>query len=337
MQISIVMSVYNGEHYLTQAMDSLLSQTFPDFDVIVVNDGSTDGTTRILDDYAKQDLRVRILSNPQNIGLAVSLNRGMEEAGGKYIARMDADDISLPQRLEKQFEFMETHPDVGILGTAIEQIDSTGRVTMQRLYPSESILICWQLMYENPICHPSVMLRRTLLKNNQYNPDLITAQDYDLWSRLAGITLLANLPDVLLRLRKHGRNLTYQKEIQQRENSYLISQKYIESLLDRPISQDTARDVWHYRDLKNPNHVLITTRILDEVARSILSKSDWSTTERQVLQQKIAHTLFEMARKCTHSEIIWWQIIIRIMCLNPAWLIQKTILKAKKGLGSVRR
>src|SRR5688572_4742991 len=139
------MSVYNGEAYLAQAMDSILGQSFSSFEFIVIDDASTDDTARILADYAGRDSRICLLSNQRNMGLAWSLNRGLKQADGRYIARMDADDISLPPRLEKQFSFMEEHSGVGVTGTAVEIIDASGQVIGQRTYPPYPIVIRWLL------------------------------------------------------------------------------------------------------------------------------------------------------------------------------------------------
>lgn len=322
MLISILISVHDGECYLLQALNSLLCQTFQDFEIIVINDASCDGTGRIIEEYAKREPRMRVLTNYTNLGLARSLNLALEQARCEYIARMDADDVSLPFRLEKQLAFMEAHPEVGVLGTAVEVIDSAGQVIAQRKYPVEPILIRWHLAFENPLCHPSVMARKALLLRDFYNPSLNTAQDYDLWSRLAGKTRLANLPDVHLQLRKHGENLTYRKGIQQRENSYQISQKYLETLIGNPISEQDVKDLWQ-RDQGPSEKLVDSAALLSEAARSILSEPDWSPAERQILRWRTAHVLFETARKCVNKKTVWWQIILIIVRLNPGWVFKK--------------
>ncbi len=140
-RVSVVMAVHNGEKYLRQAVESILAQTFMDFEFIIVNDGSNDSTDSILGEFASRDKRIIIVQNGKNIGLTRSLNRGLELAHGQLIARMDVDDISFPQRLEAQVDFMESHPEIGILGTAACVIDADGKKGQEIRFPGEHILL----------------------------------------------------------------------------------------------------------------------------------------------------------------------------------------------------
>ncbi|MBZ0310357.1 MAG: glycosyltransferase, partial [Anaerolineae bacterium] len=142
-EISVVMSVYNGEAYLKQAVESILNQTFPDFEFIILNDCSIDRTANILQDYAERDSRIKILHNEQNLGLTASLNRGLRAAQGAYIARQDADDISLPTRFAEQVHFLNQNPDVVLVSGNIEQINAAGQVIghLNRAAPPE--LVRW--------------------------------------------------------------------------------------------------------------------------------------------------------------------------------------------------
>lgn len=150
--ISVVMAVYNGADYLVPAIDSILQQTYSHFEFIIINDGSTDDTTKILQHYEQLDERIKVYAQA-NQGLPISLNRGIRLARGKYIARMDADDISLPERFAKQVEFMESHPEVGVCGTQIKMIGENSYVDA---YPSSHPAIqCW-LLLASGIAHPSV-------------------------------------------------------------------------------------------------------------------------------------------------------------------------------------
>jgi glycosyltransferase involved in cell wall biosynthesis len=149
-KISVLMSVYNGEKYLKEAVDSILNQTFSDFEFIVINDHSTDSTSEILFSY--KDSRLKIIENDENIGITKSLNKGLRLVSGKYTARMDADDISFNNRLEKQLQYLEDNPDVGVLGT---MAISNGKYLKYKInLPSKDYLIKWQLFFSNPIIHP---------------------------------------------------------------------------------------------------------------------------------------------------------------------------------------
>ncbi|NJL53883.1 glycosyltransferase [bacterium] len=195
------MAVYNGADYLVPAIDSILQQTYSHFEFIIINDGSTDDTTKILQHYEQLDERIKVYAQA-NQGLPISLNRGIRLARGKYIARMDADDISLPERFAKQVEFMESHPEVGVCGTQIKMIGENSYVDA---YPSSHPAIqCW-LLLASGIAHPSVFLRYSFIELYQlyYDPEYTYCQDYELWIRASNYCKLANIPEVLLFYRSH--------------------------------------------------------------------------------------------------------------------------------------
>ncbi len=195
------MSVYNNEEYLEEAIESILNQTFTDFEFIIIDDGSTDGTWAILSSYA--DPRVRLVHNQGNIGLTRSLNKGLTLAQGVYIARMDADDISLPDRFERQIAFLSAYPGVGLLGVGWWNLKSNGEKQQMVSPPTADSVIRWFLLFGTVLAHPGVMFRKDLInKVGQYNENIHFAQDYELWCRMAQVTRLANLPEPLLLLRQ---------------------------------------------------------------------------------------------------------------------------------------
>jgi glycosyltransferase involved in cell wall biosynthesis len=194
------MSVYNGEDYLREAVESILHQTFADFEFIIIDDGSTDQTTNILQTIGNE--RLRILSNEKNIGLANSLNRGLRLARGEYVARMDADDVSLPDRLEKEVEFLDHHPAAGVVGTGYISIDESGNETMVVTFPTDNATLQDRLLHHCCICHGSAMIRRECLEAiGGYRPDFKVAEDYDLFLRLAERFEVANLTEPLYKYR----------------------------------------------------------------------------------------------------------------------------------------
>jgi glycosyltransferase involved in cell wall biosynthesis len=215
--ISVVMSVYNGEAFLAKAIESILNQTFRDFEFLIVDDGSTDATPEILSTYAKQDARIRIVRH-ENKGRAVSLNIGIDLATGKYIARMDADDVAVPYRLAEQMEFMERHPEVGLLGGAIELISATGLVIKTSQPPLEDSEIKSLMLHYNPMFHPTVVMRKDVaLAAGGYRKALLDADDYDLWLRMSERSRLANLGKTMVQYRIHSeqvsiRNLEHQTQ-----------------------------------------------------------------------------------------------------------------------------
>lgn len=238
------MPVHDGEKYIQQAVESILSQTYSDFEFIIIDDGSSDNTVPMLEKYAVEDSRIVLACNKTNLGLACSLNLGLEKAKGEYIARMDADDISLPGRLAAQVLFLDDHPEVGVLGTAASLMDSQGVLGHLVKYPERHVLLYWMMcFFENPIIHPSVMFRKKLIvEMGGYDERYVTSQDFDLWSRMAVSTNLANIQDVYLYLRKHEENISSTRYQQQQEYSLKISASLISNNLNRMIQPAQIKD-----------------------------------------------------------------------------------------------
>jgi len=218
--VSVLMPAYNCEAYVIEAVSSMLSQSFTDFELLVIDDGSTDSTRKLLESV--HDPRLRLVSNERNIGLIGTLNRGLDMAAGRYIARMDADDVSAPERLEKQVQYLEAHPDVHVLGSMVNLINEHGKVFGAITgYPKDADVIHRYLLRECCLIHPSVMFRKdTVLGADGYSTSTRHAEDYDLWLRLSDHHKIANLPDKLVSYRMHRnqvsiRNLATQHHVAQ--------------------------------------------------------------------------------------------------------------------------
>lgn len=209
-RVSVVMAVYNGERFLRQAIHSILRQTYTDFEFIIADDGSTDGTSKILDMY--QDPRIVRLKNEKCVGLAQSLNRGLAIARGELVARMDADDVSRPERLAEQLSYLDSHPQVGLLGTDFCLIDPAGALTCGPILKGSlsSAAVEWALCWGNPIVHPSVMFRAGIARSCGGYPEgyQYYAEDYAFWLQMLQETQAAVLGQPLLYLRKHEHNVT---------------------------------------------------------------------------------------------------------------------------------
>jgi glycosyltransferase involved in cell wall biosynthesis len=194
--VSVLMSVHNGASRVAAAIGSVLGQTAGDLELIVIDDGSTDATPGELARF--RDGRLRIVSQART-GLTRALNRALALARGPLIARLDADDVALPERLARQRAFLERTPAVGLLGTAAGEMDAAGRQVRVVRPPLDDAALRRALIRENPFVHSSVMVRRDLLERaGGYDETLPVAQDYDLWMRLSRLTRLANLADVLV-------------------------------------------------------------------------------------------------------------------------------------------
>ncbi len=201
--ISVAMSVYNGEQFLALAIESILAQSFADFEFLILNDGSSDGSATIIDDYAGRDPRIRVIHR-ENRGLIASLNELIEEARAPLIARMDCDDISLPERFERQLAFLRANPDHGVVGTWTFDIDENGAPYQiegaDHATSYEDVLK--MLGTRSPFCHPSVIMEKALVQRvGGYHAAFRHCEDYDLWLRLAYETRLCSLPERLIRYR----------------------------------------------------------------------------------------------------------------------------------------
>ncbi len=194
--VSVLMSVRDGAPWVREGVESVLAQTAPDLELIVIDDGSTDETPAVLASF--RDPRLRVERQPP-AGLTRSLNRALSLARAPLLARLDADDLALPERLARQQAFLDAHPEVGLLGTGAREVDAGGREIGIVSPPSEDAPIRRALIRSNPFVHSSVMMRRSVLEQaGGYDEALSVAQDYDLWMRMSRITRLANLPAPLV-------------------------------------------------------------------------------------------------------------------------------------------
>lgn len=209
-KVTVLMSVYNGQRYLRQSVESILGQTFTDFEFVIINDGSTDNSRDILLSY--RDPRMIVIDNDKNVGLTRSLNRGLSLARGEYVARQDADDISLPTRLEKQAKYLDTHLPVAVLGTQARNINAQGRIFTSFGWERSlnEIGIRWLCMFESPFIHSSVMMRRNIIRDEYkgYDPDYVSSQDYELWTRVVYKYACSNLGEHLIYFRVHPESLS---------------------------------------------------------------------------------------------------------------------------------
>jgi glycosyltransferase involved in cell wall biosynthesis len=207
-KITVLMAVYNGEYYLRETIDSILNQTFQDFEFLIVNDGSIDSTMEVICSY--NDPRIRLINNEQNLGLTRSLNKGLQLAKGEFIARQDADDISELKRLATQVAFLETHPQVALVGSWYKEIDAKGSLIGECNLPCDCTQIRWDILFYCPFVHSAVMFRKQTIteKIGFYDEDFSYAQDYDLWWRISRNLQVANLNEYLMKLRINPSSMT---------------------------------------------------------------------------------------------------------------------------------
>lgn len=206
--VDVVITVRDGESYIGQAIESIISQTLDNWRLIIIDDQSTDGTPRLLSRYLQIDNRIEVHAG-EGTGIASAAQVGLRNATAKYVARFDADDISFPSRLEKQVRHLELHKDLVALGSAVTQIDSIGKILSTKKMPCDPASIQALLPHRNCIYHPTSIIRRSALENiGGYRTQFRLAEDYDLWLRLIKEGRIANLPEPLVYYRKHSTQVT---------------------------------------------------------------------------------------------------------------------------------
>ena len=277
--VSVVMAVKNGGQLMREAIDSILNQTFTDFEFIIINDGSTDNTLEILSEY--KDPRIQVYSQ-ENRGVARSANRGLAIAKGKYIARQDHDDISLPTRLAKQVEYLEAHPECGLLGTAAEIWSPSGPTGRYHDHPTENNSLQIELLFDNPFVHTSCVFRREAIRRvGAYNPlrEITPLDDYEFIARMSASYEVANLSERLVIYREVSGSLTSDYRVEESRNimgyqnqKYLIVRNRIRNLLNLPLS-DLRCDVFAAlvvsKEIKRPG---ISYRDLESLCKNAFKK-----------------------------------------------------------------
>ena len=233
-KLSVIMSVYNCEGYIEDSINSILSQTFNDFEFIVIDDCSCDETLNKV--KAFKDTRLVIIENEANIGLTRSLNKAINISKGKYIARLDADDISYPERLEKQVKLLEGHSDIGVCSTWMQET-GYGKGGVIKKTPLKHDEIVASFLRTNTIGHSSVLIRKSVLMDNDilYDEDYNYSQDYELWARLSKVTRFECIPEVLTELRLHPNSLSAEKRESQMEFGEMARISFYENVLGRPM------------------------------------------------------------------------------------------------------
>jgi glycosyltransferase involved in cell wall biosynthesis len=240
--VSVLMAVRNGGPHLDASIASIAQQTFTDWEMLVVDDASDDGTPQVLAQWAATDPRIRVVTNAANIGQTASLNKGLRECRADWVARQDADDLSDPRRLAAQIRFLENHPDIVLLGTQGILIDEAGKKVGLLDVPGGEAGILWTSMFLNPFLHTSVVFRRVnaLEKHGGYDENFRIAQDYDLWVRMLNASPTANLPARLVSYRRSDGSLSRAGRSIAEEEADRVSRRQTQQLLGRALSSEES-------------------------------------------------------------------------------------------------
>ena len=310
-KISVVMPAYNAEKYIAQAIDSILGQSYRDFEFLILNDCSTDGTEAIISAY--NDPRIVYLKNDKNMGVAATLNKGFAAARGEYIARMDADDISLPERFSLQVAFLDAHPEVTVLGTHVECFSTEGSGPLVQ-YMGSSAQLRIDLLFSSALAHPSVMLRRQpILALGGYDSHFEGMEDYELWCRVAEKSDLAVLPQVLLRYRIHPSQVTQQPSERKRQAARTLKMRQL-TQLGIPTEGSIAETFYNYQP-KQPKD--LTQATLDiRFLEALLDANREKGLYDQKCLKKTAHLLAkstgihltprDQRKLCRRTRLLWY-------------------------------
>jgi len=260
-KISVVMPAYNSEKYLAEAIESILNQTFKNFEFIIINDGSTDKTLKILKKYAKKDRRIRIINHIKNLGIVKTRNDGLKEAQGEYIAIMDSDDISLPERLQIQYEYLKNNKEVFFVSSGAELIDKNGNKIRDLIPPTKDKELYERLNKKNCLMQPTIMLKN---QHIQYRKKFHLAEDYDFYLRLLSDNKkLANLPNKLIKCRISSSSSTYTNQAKIRLFSEKAREFYFQRLKngkDKYASFD-PKDILKMDIEKSKNKTVLSSQI----------------------------------------------------------------------------
>lgn len=239
MLLTVLLPIYNAEPYLRAALDSLKNQAIQNCEFLCINDGSTDNSEFIIDEYCKSDSRFILVNNHHNLGLIASLNKGISLAKGKFIARQDADDISALNRMQIQLEYLKLNPQVDLVCSAYSVINEHGKI-LQTIYPetSEPNSLLFKSLFVNPICHGSVMAKAKLFQELQYSTSSIAkhTEDYELWTRMLRLYTVHTIQQPLYLYRTFSGNTSSKHELVQKEHHVLVSQIHILKLLNESVS-----------------------------------------------------------------------------------------------------
>lgn len=292
--VSVLLPVYNADKFLAEAIQSVLAQTYQYFELIIIDDGSSDLSWEIGSQFAQIDSRIRLFQHADNQGLVATLNHGLDIAEGKYIARMDADDICLPTRFEKQVEYLQAHPEIGVLGCDIHYMDENGILT---LLPDNSfhgdLEIRWNLFFINPFNHPTVMMRKSIIDRHslRYDPHALHIEDYEYWGRFLKFSKGENLDEVLLHYRLHDESISSFQGLEQARRAVQIGTEIIK--LHLPNISASSREIkdwlgitWRIKPLERRSQtrfVLTHLKIWDAFQRKHKNNPGFSALRRDVV------------------------------------------------------
>jgi glycosyltransferase involved in cell wall biosynthesis len=330
-QVSIVMPTHNASATLDEAVCSILDQTWRDFEFIIVDDGSSDDTLPKLERYAELDGRVKLYPQRKE-GMIAALNRGCRQARGDYIARMDADDISLPRRIERQREFLEIHPEIGIVGTWANKMDAEGSTIGEWCPSPNPQVLKWQHFFGCCVIHPTVLMRRQILEElDFYKTDAIHAEDRDLWLRASAITEFSNIPEILLKYRVWKKSTSKRLRQEYVDNAIRLGVFYISKFLKDSASIDAVAGLRGTR-LKDLEQIRRTAELLERIFYAFVQENSLSPQDRKQISWDAAKKMGSLALQASRFRV--WECLL---LLARAAQLDYRILSASEILKALQR
>lgn len=318
--VTVIIPAYNVERYIAACLQSMLDQTYTYHEILVVNDASTDNTLQIIQQF--NDSRIRIIQNETNLGLAASVNKAIQQAKGLYIARMDADDVAHSQRLQMQVDFLNQHPNVAIVGTAMQSI---GYSTFLHKFPESHEACKAQLLFNVCFGHPTVLIRKSVFDKpeNLYREELRQySEEFELWCKLVDNVTFANLPDVLLDYRTFEPAEKNEAEKKRKANSFLIRKNFIVAQWGEQAENDYVLhdNICNLRKAKTVNELNTWINWLE---RCILLNTKKKAFDAQALQCELSKRAFELRYWNKHLGIknlsAWYGKQNQLTAFTPSW------------------
>lgn len=333
-KVTVLMPVHNGAPFLERAVDSILRQTHGAFELLVIDDASTDNSWDILS--ALHDPRIRLVRHEKNRDLVATLNEGLELARGEYVARMDQDDISLPERLEKQTAFLERHGDVGIVVVGARLIDEQDRPGAVLPLLSSHGLLRWSFCFGCPIAHAGVMMRRSkILELGAYREEAFRCEDYDLWTRAAEKTRLVMIPEVLLHLRRHATSMTRVWAEDNIRNALRVAGAHIRTILGEEPPPGALRTLW-LQEVGEPADAVTAADWICRLRDAVLSDESLNPSENEGIRHDAAARLFKLfVRGISHPVV--WTVLGRSLKADPLVVVRQVMLLPRRlfaGMGT---
>ncbi len=313
--VSVIIPCFNAERFLEKAVQSVMQQTYSNLEIIIVNDCSTDNCASIIEQLQKKDDRIIVLNNIENLGISKTLNKAIENSTGKYIARMDADDICFPDRIKKQVDFLEQNPGIAICGGSFIKINEDGNKTGEVKFPRGNDNLKAELLFYCPFAHPTMMMRKQVLKDVGLYKDMAPAEDYEMWLNIAEKFNVDNLPDYLIYYRMHGNSISANRgdklinKLQKITRMHLQSSGFAENFL-----------LYHLKFLEGTWYRKSSVEELSNIKnwkKELLQIHNNSHVIEKVFDKYISLAMLSILKSKTNSLRVKLKAAAKLLTINP--------------------